>query len=130
MVNLETHRIIDFIPSRETSDVRKLLETYPNLKVVSRDGASTYASAVVNSHPHALQISDRYHLMKGLSEAVTKYIVRKFPSRVEISTVTVLTSEMQALYDTSNRAQRINQAHQKRREGFTISEIALLPHSG
>lgn len=130
MVDLETHRIIDIIPSREASDVKRWLETYPNLKIVSRDGSSTYASAIAGSHPHALQISDRFHLIKGLSEAVTKYIVRKFPSRIEISAVTVLTPEMQALYDTSNRAQRIRYAHQKRREGFTISEIALLLHSG
>lgn len=130
MVDLETHRIIDIIPSREASDVKRWLETYPNLKVVSRDGSPTYASVISGSHPHALQISDRFHLIKGLSEAVTKYIVRKFPSRIEIPVVTVLTPEMQALYDTSNRAQRIKYAHQKRKEGFTISEIALLLHSG
>lgn len=130
MVDLETHRIIDIIPSRETSDVKKWIETYPNLKIVSRDGSSSYASAVTASHPHAVQISYRFHLIKGLSEAATKYIVRKFPSRIEISSVTVITPEMQALYDTSNRAQRIKYAHQKRKEGFTISEIALLLHSG
>lgn len=130
MVDLETHRIIDIIPSRETSDVKKWLETYPNLKIVSRDGSSSYASAVTGSHPHAVQISDRFHLIKGLSEAATRYIVRKFPSRLEIPSFTVLTPEMQALYDTSNRAQRIKYTHQKRKEGFTISEIALLLHSG
>jgi predicted transcriptional regulator len=37
---------------------------------------------------------------------------------------------MQALYDTSNRAQRIKYAHKKRKEGLTISKIALLLHSG
>ncbi|WP_411682701.1 ISL3 family transposase [Clostridium thailandense] len=129
MVDLETHRIIDIIPSRETSDVKKWLETYPNLKIVSRDGSVSYASAITSSHPNALQISDRFHLIKGLSEAVTRFIIRKFPSRVEIPVVTVLTPEMQALYDTSNRAQRIRYAHQKRKDGFTISEIALLIHS-
>lgn len=44
--------------------------------------------------------------------------------------VTVLTPEMQALYDTSNRTQRIRYAHQKHKEGFTISEIELLLYSG
>jgi len=130
MVNLETHRIIDIIPSRDSSEVKKWLDTYPNLKVVSRDGSSTYAAAIASSHPHAIQISDRFHIIKGLTEAITKYIVRKFPSRVEISSVTVLTPEMQALYDTSNRSQRIKYAQQKRKEGLTISEIALLLHSG
>jgi hypothetical protein len=56
-------------------------------------------------------------LIKGLSEAVTRFIIRKFPSRLEISAVTVLTPEMQALYDTSNRAQRIKYAHLKSKEG-------------
>lgn len=130
MVDLETHMIIDIIPSRDSSDVKKWLETYPNLKVVSRDGSSTYESAIANSHPNALQISERFHLIKGLTEAITKYIVRKFPARVEIPSVTLLTPEMQVLYDTSNRAQRIKCAHQKHKEGLTISEIALLLNSG
>ena len=129
MVDLETHRIIDIIPSRESSDVKRWLETFPNLKIVSRDGSLTYAAAITGAHPNAVQISDRFHLIKGLSEAVTRFIIRKFPSRLEISAVTVLTPEMQALYDTSNCAQRIKYAHRKRKEGLTIAEIALLLHS-
>lgn len=130
MVDLETHRIIDIISSRETSYVRKWLESYPNLKIISRDGSSAYAAAAANSHPHAVQISYRFHLIKGLSEAITKYIIREFPSRVEIPITTVVTPEMRALYDTSKCAQRIMYVHQKQKKWFTISEIALLLHSG
>ena len=97
MLDLKSHRIIDIIPSRDTSDGKEWLACFPNLKIISRDGSSAYASAIKNSHPNAVQISDRFHLIKGLSEAITKYIVRKFPSRVEISAVTVLTPEMQAI---------------------------------
>ena len=42
MVNLESHRIVDIIESRETKDVENWLKTYPNLQVISRDGAQTY----------------------------------------------------------------------------------------
>ena len=70
MVDLESHRIIDMIPSRETIDVSRWLATFPNIQVVSRDGASTYSSAAVDSHPEAVQVSDRFHLIKGLSEAI------------------------------------------------------------
>lgn len=113
------------------SSICTLLKKIPSIADnKSKDESSTYASAIAGSHPYAIQISDRFHLIKGLTEAVTKYIIREFPSRVEIPSVTVLTPEMQALYDTSNRAQRIKYAHQKRKEGFTISEIALLLHSG
>lgn len=38
MVDLESHRIIDLLPSRETSDVAKWLATFPDIQVVSRDG--------------------------------------------------------------------------------------------
>lgn len=36
---------------------------------------------------------------------------------------------MKALYNTANRSLRIKFAHEKRREGLTISDIALLLHS-
>jgi transposase len=72
MVDLETHRIIDIIDSRETKQVEDWLKSYPNLVVISRDGAQTYSSASTNSHPDALQISDRFHLLKNLSDAVQK----------------------------------------------------------
>lgn len=129
MVDLDTRRIIDLLPSRETQAVQEWLKTYPNIRIVSRDGAMTYSSAASQAHPEAIQISDRFHLIKTLSEAVQKYIIREFPSRVEIPTGKEISEEMRALYDTSNHTQRIRFAHQKREEGFTISEISLLLHS-
>ena len=129
MINLENHRIIDMIPSRDTNDVCNWLKTFHNIEVISRDGAITYASAATNSHPDVIQISDRFHLIKGLSEVICKYIFREFPARVEIPLTESITDEMKALYNTANRSLRIKFAHEKRREGLTISDIALLLHS-
>lgn len=56
MVDLETHRIIDIIDSRETKQVEEWLMSYPNLQIISRDGAQAYSSASSKSHPDALQI--------------------------------------------------------------------------
>lgn len=128
MVDLETHRIIDIIDSGETKKVEEWLKSYPNLKIISRDGAQTYSSASTNSHPDALQISDRFHLLKNLSDAVKRYMHHLFPSRLVIPAISQ-NAEMQALYDTRNRAERIYFAHQKRQEGYTINDIALLLHS-
>lgn len=101
MVDLENHRIIDLIPSREVADVKRWLAIFPNIQVVSRDGASTYSSAATNAHPDAIQISDRFHLIKGLSEAINKYMIREFPARVEIPATEAISEEMKALYNTS-----------------------------
>lgn len=54
MVDLDTHRSIDIIDSRETKKVEEWLKSYPHLEVISRDGAQTYSSAVQKSHPNAI----------------------------------------------------------------------------
>lgn len=41
MINIEDHKIVDMIPSREMSDVTKWLSTFPNIEIVSRDGSQT-----------------------------------------------------------------------------------------
>lgn len=128
MVDLETHRIIDLIDSRETKAVEAWLKTYPNLEVISRDGAQTYSSAASGSHPDAIQVSDRFHLLQNLSEAVETYMRSLFPSRLPIP-ASARNPEMDALLNTRNRAERIQFAHKKRNEGYPINDIALLLHS-
>ncbi len=130
MVDLDSHRIIDILDSRDKEPVAEWLRNYPNIEVVSRDGSQVYASAITEAHPKAVQVSDRFHILKNLSEAVEKYMFRLFPARVEIpSTARTRTPEMQALLDTRNRAQRICFTKTKYEEGLTANEIALLLHS-
>lgn len=129
MVELESHRIIDMIPSREAIDVSRWLAAFPNIQVISRDGTSTYSSAATDSHPEAVQASEWFHLIKGLSETINKYIIREFPASVEIPLAEAASDEMAALYNTANRSLRIRFAHKKRKEGLTVYDIALLLHS-
>ena len=74
MVDIDTRQIIDMIESRETDDVAKWLSTYPNIKVVSRDGSQQYAAAIRQAHPNAIQVSDRFHLIKGLTDYAKQHI--------------------------------------------------------
>lgn len=76
MVDIDTHRVIDLIASREVEDVSKWLKSYPNLEVVSRDGSISYKSAIEQAGRHIQQISDRFHLLKGLTDAAKKFITR------------------------------------------------------
>lgn len=129
MVDLGSHRIIDLTPFRETSDAAKWPAAFPNIQVVSRDGAAIYSSAAAGSHPDAVQASDHFHLIKGLSEAINKYIIREFPARIGIPLTEEVSGEMKTLYNTANRPFRIRFAHQKRKEGLAVADIALLLHS-
>lgn len=74
-------------------------------------------------------ITDFEEVVRLDTEYIEKYIFREFPARVEIPLTESITDEMKALYNTANRPLRIKFAHEKRREGLTISDIALLLHS-
>lgn len=74
MIDIDTHRIIDLLPSREIEDVAQWLSSFPNLEIVSRDGSVSYHSAVKQANEKIIQISDRFHLLKGLTDAAKKVI--------------------------------------------------------
>lgn len=74
MIDIDTHRIIDLLPSREIEDVAGWLSTFPNLNVVSRDGSVSYNSAIRQANAGIIQISDRFNLLKGLTDATKKHI--------------------------------------------------------
>ncbi|NFO99258.1 hypothetical protein FDC62_14035, partial [Clostridium botulinum] len=85
MIDIETHRIVDILFSRANNDVSKWLKSYPNIKVVSRDGSITYKNAISKAHPSAMQISDRFHMLKNFTEYYKQYLNKYFKSQVMIN---------------------------------------------
>jgi len=85
MIDIVTHRIIDMIDSRDINEVTQWLKSYPNIQFVARDGSIAYRNAVDLSHPQAIQISDRFHLYKNLTDYCKDYLKKKIKSNVTIS---------------------------------------------
>lgn len=71
LCDLESRRVVDLLPDRESETVATWLHTHPGVEVVSRDRASAYAEAVRKTAPQAVQVADRWHLLRNLSEALT-----------------------------------------------------------
>lgn len=84
MIDIDTHRVIDLLPSREIEDVAKWLYSFPNLEIVSRDGSVSYNSAVKQANEKIIQISDRFHLLKGLTDASKKVITSLVSANIGI----------------------------------------------
>jgi len=84
MVDMKTHRILDMINSREYEAVRNWLKTYKNLRIVSRDGSITYHNAITDAHPDAIQVSDRFHLLKNLTSYAVDYLKKKLKAHISI----------------------------------------------
>ena len=84
MVDLKTNRIIDIIETRDYEPVCEWLKSYPNLEVISRDGSITYKNAVEAAHPAATQVSDRFHLLKNLTEYAIEYLRKQLKAQIII----------------------------------------------
>ena len=65
-------------------DVIEWLKEYQNIKVVVRDGSIGYKAAITKAHPQAIQVNDRFHLVKNLVRAITKALQRTITGRIEI----------------------------------------------
>lgn len=83
--DLETNKIIDIIEGRDLETIKDWFKKHPNIKIISRDGSLTYAFAVNDIIPDAIQISDRFHLMKNFVEASKECIKRKYGNRIVIN---------------------------------------------
>ena len=70
LVDLETHQPIAILADRKAETLAQWLETHPGIEVLSRDRSKTYKSAMTEGAPNAIQVADRFHLVKNLSESL------------------------------------------------------------
>jgi transposase len=80
IVDHETGRPLDLLPERDTETVRAWLEAHPTVEIVTRDRSGEYREAINQSLPDAVQIADRWHLLKDLEEAIQRHISRRYQS--------------------------------------------------
>lgn len=74
LVNLEDHRVLDVLPERSAAAVAAWLTQYPTIAVVCRDRSALYAEGIHQGAPQAVQVVDRFHLVKNLREAVEAFL--------------------------------------------------------
>ena len=127
MIDIETGDVVYILESRDYEDVEKWLKTFPNIKVFSRDGSITYAKVMRDSHPTAIQISDRFHLLKNLTDYCKEYIKRMIKSNIEIETTgeTVVNDNIcnKAKYQYETTWDLIVAVKTMRSDGCLIEEI-------
>ena len=72
--DLETPKVIDLLSDRDANSVAAWLRQHPGTEIISRDRGGIYAEAARRAAPHAVQVADRYHLLRNLSEALCRTI--------------------------------------------------------
>jgi len=76
LVDLKTHQVIDLLPERSAESTAQWLCHHPEIQYVSRDRGKDYAQGTNEGAPQAVQISDRFHLMKNFVEALEAEVSR------------------------------------------------------
>lgn len=126
MIDIETHQIIDMINSRDEKDVTEWLKSYSNLEIISRDGGIMYKSSSDKSHPKAKQISDRFHVLKNLTEYAKDALKRLLKKQINISeeTTTETISRVQKKYEYKTKWDIILKVKELKKQKYRIIDIA------
>jgi transposase len=146
LVDLESHRVIDLLPDRQAKTSAAWMRDNPEIHAVSRDRASAYASAASEAAPQAVQIADRFHVAKNLTEAMQLLLTRcqaeiatagnhaEEPTQNESSQPIIAISEWRApepaqvkkvrLQRRAGREARYKQVIEMHTQGATTKEIA------
>lgn len=65
---------MDLLDSRTSEAVSRWLQAHPGVEIVSRDRGTEYIKGVGEGAPDAIQVADRWHLLKNLRDAVETFL--------------------------------------------------------
>ena len=72
LVDLERRCPVDLLPERSADALEQWLKDHPGVEVISRDRGDEYIQGASRGAPKALQIADRWHLLKNWNEALQR----------------------------------------------------------
>jgi len=75
LVDLERHRVVDLLPDREVESVAAWLNAHPDIETIVRDRGDTYTEAAGKGAPQAVQVVDRWHILKNLVSYLERFLL-------------------------------------------------------
>ena len=78
IVDLERNEVVDLLPDRQAETLAEWLRQHPGIEIVARDRAGAYADGIRQGAPEAVQVSDRWHLLRNLGDAVRAVVDRHY----------------------------------------------------
>jgi transposase len=78
IVDHESGKVIDLLAKRDCAMVKAWLEKHPTVETVTPDRSGEYREAISQALPDAVQIADRWHLLKNLRETVERHFSQHY----------------------------------------------------
>jgi transposase len=74
LVDGTQHHVVDMIPDRTAEALCAWLQTHPGVQIITRDRSTEYTRGASQGAPTALQVADRWHLLKNLSDSLRESV--------------------------------------------------------
>ena len=119
LCDLETRKVVDLLPDRDANTVAPGGSgEHPGTEIISRDRGGIYAEAARRAAPQAVQVADRWHLLRNLSEALYRAIAphhRLFSQAATASRAEEPAPSPTSVAPWSQRELQVQQANRQRR---------------
>ena len=80
--DLKDHHLIALLDGREGALLKEWLKSHNKVRLVARDRASAYASAISEILPDCIQVADRFHLLQNLLGYMKDIFREEMPSKI------------------------------------------------
>jgi transposase len=138
LVDLEQGICVDLLEDRSTEVFSSWLAQHPGIEIISRDRAKAYANAIDLAAPDAIQVADRWHLLKNCTDTVIKVLQREYSSlkkqfkqlqlrekKADVEPIELSPPEPEPLTRSEQRRQeRIQTVLELKRQGMPQNRIA------
>lgn len=97
--DLKSHRLIALLEGRDSKTLEDWLCNHKKVKLVARDRASAYASAINKVLPECVQVADKYHLLENLLEKLKDIFKEEVPEEIFIQNGKILDNQPKKVKD-------------------------------
>lgn len=82
--DMKDHHLLALLDGRDGKTFKEWLENHPKITKVTRDRASSYATAISQVLPNCVQIADRFHMLENLLTYLKEIFKNELPKEIVI----------------------------------------------